>query len=112
MPQNIDFNAVAKDLEKGLAELALTSIKEYANDAKTDGQKMLDSLKTDLQTWTLQLANGDITPKNLEWLIKSKSDLIEMASLKHAGLAAIRIDQFKNSSINLIVSTLVGLIKV
>ena len=111
MPQ-IDFNAVLKDLEKGLVALATTSAKEFANDAKTDGLKMLSSLQNDLQTWTVELANGDLTPKNLEYLVKAKADLIEMASLKHAGLAAIRIDQFKNSSITLILNTITGLIKV
>ena len=111
MPK-IDFNTVALELEQGLAALAITSVKEFANDAKTDGLKMLDNLKADLQTWTVEFSNGDLTEKNLEYLIKAKADLIEMASLKHAGLAAIRIDQFKASSINLILNTITGLIKV
>ena len=111
MPQ-IDFNAVAKELETGIAQLAVTSLKEYANDAKNDGINMLNSLKADMQNWTVELSNGGITPKNLEYLVKAKTDLIEMATLKEAGLAAIRIDQFKNSAIQLVVNTLTGLIKI
>src|SRR4051812_1883132 len=111
MPQT-DYNAVLKQLETGIIQLATTSLSEYAKDAQSDGLKMLETLKADIQNWTIELTNGDITAHNLEYLVTAKKDLIVMGSLKQAGLAAIRIDQFKNSAIQLIVSTLTGLIKV
>lgn len=113
MPQpQIDFTAIVKQLETGLAQLASTSVKEYTKDATNDGIKMLDSLKSDLQAWTLQLANGDISAKDLEYLVNSKNSLIQMDALKQAGLAAVRIDQFKISAIQLVTSTITSLIKV
>jgi hypothetical protein len=73
---------------------------------------MLDSLKSDLQAWTTDLANGEITQRNLEYLINTKKDLIAMDALRQAGIAAIRIDEFKASAAKLITSTIIGLIKI
>ena len=44
--------------------------------------------------------------------VSALTDLIEMAALKEAGLAAIRIDQFKASLMNLVVDTVFSMIKI
>lgn len=111
MPQ-INFNDVLKQLQDGITQLATTSVKDYAKDAQADGLTMLTSLEADLQNWTTELANGDITAKDLQYLINAKNNLIQMNALKQAGLAAVRIDEFKASAIQFVVNTLTGLIKV
>ncbi len=109
MPQ-INFNNVLTQLESGLTNLAKNTLSDYLTAAEADGKKMLTSLTTDLQNWTNELANGDITASNLVYLITAKKDLIIIDALKQAGLAEIKIDQFKNSVIQLITSTIIGLI--
>lgn len=106
----IDFNALLGNLKNGVTALAVSSVGQYANEAKADGIKLVESLKTDLQTWATQLAEGKITTTDVEFLVLAKKDLIQMNALKQAGLGLIKIDEFKNSLLQLIVKTLVGLI--
>lgn len=105
MPQ-IDFSAVLKQLESGLTQLAQKTLSDYLTAAETDGKQILTSLNADIQNWTTELSNGDITANNLVYLVNAKKDLITMDALKQAGLAEIRLDEFKNSAIQLIVTTI------
>jgi hypothetical protein len=58
------------------------------------------------------LIEGKLTTEEFEWLVNSQKDLIQMAALKQAGLAAIRIDQFKASLLNMVVDTVFSFIKI
>ena len=110
MPQ-IDFKGLLTQLGNGLTDLAKTNLKDYATAAEADGKQMLSTLESDLQNWTTELANGSITASDLEWLVNSKKDIIVMSALQQAGLAAIRLDQFKNDAIQLIVKTITSVLK-
>ena len=108
----INFPDILKQLKAALGNLAQTTLQNYVSDAKTDAQNMLDSMTSKLQKWTGLLANGDLTTEDFEWLVYSQKDLVELAALKQAGLAEIRIDQFKGSVINLIIDTTFKILKI
>ena len=110
MPQ-INFSDIVTQLESGLTQLAKTNLSDYLAAAETDGKQMLASLNADLQNWTSELASGSITASDLEYLVNAKKDLIEMSALQQAGLAAIKLDAFKNSAIQLIITTITSIIK-
>ena len=112
MPIQINFSDIFKQLKTGVAGLAKTTVSHYINDAKTDAQNLLTEMKDDLERWTKMLISGQLTTKDFEWLVNSEKDSIKMAALEQAGLAMIRIDQFKNSILNLIVDTVFKIIKV
>lgn len=109
MPQ-INFQEIFERLKSELANLAGSTLKNYVSDAKSDAQKLLDSMKQKLEKWTILLASGELSKADFELLVNSQKDLVEMECLKQAGLAAIRIDQFKGSVFNLIVDTIFHLI--
>lgn len=104
MPQ-INFADVFDKLKNDVANLAELTVKTYVKDAKKVAGNLLNALKTKLERWTLLLASGDLTTEDFELLVNSQKDLAEMEALKQAGLAAIRVDQFKDSVFNLIVDT-------
>jgi hypothetical protein len=106
----INFAEIFEQLKKDIANLASSTLKNYVNDAKADGQKMLESIKEKLQKWTQLLADKQITTSDFELLVNSQKDLVEMDCLKQAGLAAIRVEQFKSSLFNLVVDTVFHLI--
>jgi hypothetical protein len=106
----INFAEIFEKLKEDIANLASSTLKNYVNDAKTDGLKMLESMKEKLQKWTQLLADQKLTTSDFELLVNSQKDLIEMACLKQAGLAAIRVEQFKSSLFNLVVDTIFHLI--
>jgi hypothetical protein len=101
----INFQQIFDTLEEGVVNLAKTSSKEIITQATSDGQSILDSLKSELQTWTVQLANGDIMEDDFKDLVLGQKDSLKMVALKDAGILQIQADAFKNSVLNLIITT-------
>jgi hypothetical protein len=112
MAIQIDFADIFKQLKSGVGALAKSTVSTYLNDAKTDGQNLLAEMKDDLERWTKLLISGDLTTSDFEWLVNSEKDSFKMAALEEAGLALIRIDQFRNSVLNMIVDTVFKMVKV
>lgn len=112
MAAQVDFQELFAHLKDEVVTLAEISLKRFGKEAKNDALLLLEGMKEKLARWTLLLANGDLTTEDFEWLINSQKDLVEMEALKQVGLAAIRVDQFKNSVINMIVDTVFSFIKI
>ena len=112
MVGEVDFQEMIGNLKEDIVTLAEVSLKRFANEAKADALQLVDSMRDKLVRWTALLASGDLTTEDFEWLVNSQKSLAEMHALKEAGLAAIRIDQFKNSVLNLIVDTVFSFIKI
>lgn len=108
----INFDQLFSELKTGVETVAHDSLRDYENEAKKDGQQALDNIKLNLQQWTKELETGSITREDLGYLLEEEEDLTKMIALKQAGLAQVHIDMFRNGIINMIVSTLTGLIKV
>ena len=107
-----NFEELFQNLEKGVDSIAQSSLKDYLNQAKTDGQNVLTSLKENLQRWTEEVENGSLNKEDLEFLLQEEEALDELTTLKQAGLAEIRLDTFKNSLVNLITDTVFGAVKI
>lgn len=112
MAGDVDFQEMFGHLKDDIITLAEVSLKRFANEAKTDALKLVEGMRDKLVRWTALLASGDLTTEDFEWLVNSQENLVEMHALKETGLAAIRIDQFKNSVLNLVVDTVFSFIKV
>jgi hypothetical protein len=107
---DINFENVFDTLKKGIADLAVTTGKQYATQAATDGQNFLDASKSQLQDWTTQLANGSLSKDDFTDLLLGQKDLFALTALKQAGMAEIAMDTFKNGVFNLIEQTVFALI--
>lgn len=107
---DINFQQILDKLKDEVINLALSTFNKYKNEAKTDALQLLDELKENLKTWTFQLAEGKLSRADFEFLVLGQKELIEMNALKQAGLALIKADEFKNNLLNLITSTVLGLI--
>jgi len=108
----IDFNQVVNELVSGVESLAKSSLKDYEKEAMADGKELIDNTKTDLQQWTKELETGSMNREDVVYLLQEDEDLGKMTALKQAGLAQVHIDEFRNSIINLVVTTITGLIKI
>ena len=107
----INFQEIFNNLKQGVSSLAETSLKDFVLQAKSDGQKILDSMKAKLEKWSNQLANGELSPEDFKELILGQKDLLEMVALKEAGLLLISAEAFKNSVLNLIITSITSAIK-
>jgi hypothetical protein len=108
----INFDQFFQDLKTGATTLAKASLDTYVEQAKADGQAALDAIKTNLSHWTQEVENGSLTVDDLEFLLQEEAALDEMTALKQAGLTEVRIDQFKNALINMVLGAVTGLIKI
>jgi hypothetical protein len=107
---DINFQEIINTLKDEVVNLALSTFKDYKNEAKADALQLLDFMKENLKTWTIQLAEGKLSKADFEFLVLGQKELIEMNALRQAGLALIKADEFKNSVFNLITNTIVGLL--
>ena len=108
---NENFQPILDKLQSEVTNLALVTFQNYKNEAKTDALKLLENMKENLKTWTLQLANGELSKDDFEFLVLAQKELIEMHALKQAGISLIQTDEFKNSLLNLLTKTILGFIK-
>lgn len=110
MATAVPFDDIFKTLKKQVEELAKLFVKNYTKAAVKDGRQFLDEAKESLKRWTLLLAEGKLTTQDFEWLVLSQKDLAQMIALKQTGLSVIRIEQFRNSLLSLVVDTIFGIV--
>ncbi|HLW08183.1 MAG TPA: hypothetical protein VKY45_11540 [Marinilabiliaceae bacterium] len=107
---NIDVHVVLDKLKEEVINIALSTVKNYKTEAKRDALNLLEEMKGNLKTWTLQLAEGKLSKEDFEYLVLGQKEVIEMNALKQAGLSLVKADEFKNKLLNLVIKTVVGLI--
>ena len=96
----IDTNAVAQQI----TELAETNVQDYAQAATQDGVNLLTNGQGLMQSYSDQLARGDIDRNQLENdLSLDLLDLASMDALEEQGLAQIRVDAFAQEVVTLLV---------
>ena len=109
---SINIESIFSDLKAGVVDLAKKTVKDFAEEAATDGKQLLFTMKNDLSRWIQLLADKKLTKMEFETLLIGQKDLLEMSCLTQAGLALARIDEFKMGVLNMIVNTVTGLIPV
>jgi len=99
-----DINKILKDAEQGIIHLAETTFTTYKSQAIADGKAFLNAAKGDLEKYTQQLADGDITLDQFKDLMQDEGDLAKMDALKEAGLAHAAFDSFVNGIIGIMIT--------
>lgn len=105
-----DFQTLFDQLKKEVSNVAVTSVEQFKTEAETDAQNLLEYLKQNLQIWTIQLAAGELTKEDFEFLVLGQKELIEMNFLKQKGMALIDLDKLKISLINQVIKTALSII--
>ena len=99
------FDDFWKALASAIGGLAVGALKDYKDSVVADGLAFANSMKSDLQKWTAQLTTGDMTPGDVEFLLKGKRDLATLIALKEKGLAKVALDKFYSDLIQVIAGT-------
>jgi hypothetical protein len=106
----IDFQQVLQSLKQGITTLAANELKDYVAAATSDGLAILQGLRDDLENWTIELANGELSKADFTDLVLGQKDELELIALKQAGLTQIAADRFKQATFSLITNTILALI--
>ncbi len=100
-----DFNDFLQDIKSGITTLAETSFNDFKDQAIAAGYEFINKSEDDLKLWTAQLATGEMSTEDFEWLVKSKKDLAELIILKQKGLAKANLDKFTTGLFDMIISS-------
>ncbi len=106
----VNFQEILDMLKDEAVKLAMATFKDFKNEAKADALNLLDEIKDNLKTWTLQVAEGKLTRADFEFLVLAQKELVEMNALKQVGFGLIKADEFKNSLLTLVSNTILGLL--
>jgi hypothetical protein len=109
---SININQLCQTIESNIASLAKNTLQDYLAAAKSDGQAIVNDLKQDLQQWAAEAEQGYLNLEDVQFLVAEQGALTELTALKEAGLAAVRIDEFKTGVVNIVTGAIVGLVKV
>ena len=106
----IDFSELFDTMKSGVVELAKGTLKDYASQATEEGQNALNEMKEDIQSWSRELANGDLGVEDVKFLLAGRKELTGMKALEQLGVAQIQLDKFKSGLMSLIIESLKNLI--
>jgi len=102
-----DFNQIFNDIKSQLGPLAKQNLKEFAGQGKQDAEAFLEESRANLAKWVQQLADKEIDQDEFTWLVESQKAAAEMTALQAANAGTVRIEQFRDSVLNVVVKTAV-----
>ena len=102
-----NFQDYVDQLSASIKSMAATQWADYKDAAIEDSSAFVASSECDLEDWCEQVALKEISSDDLEWLVKGKIDAAQLRALKEQGLAKVRLEQFRNSLVDVIVGSLV-----
>jgi hypothetical protein len=109
---SININQLCQTIETNIETLAKSTLKDYLTAAKADGNTIVNDLKEHLQEWATEAEEGFLNRDDVQFLIAEQGALTEMAALKEAGLAAARVDEFKDGIVSIVTGAVTGMVKV
>jgi hypothetical protein len=102
-----DINQIFNDIKNQLGPLAEQNLKEFASQGKQDAEAFLEQSRANLTKWIQQLADQVIDRDEFTWLVESQKAAAEMTALQAANAGTVRIEQFRDSVLGLVVKTAV-----
>lgn len=79
---------------------------EYYEESKEAIEKALEASKGKISEWSKKLITGEINPEFFKLLLMSEKDLLALEVLKQAGIQQIKLNNFKDKLIGLLVDEL------
>ncbi|PIQ63727.1 MAG: hypothetical protein COV99_01470 [Bacteroidetes bacterium CG12_big_fil_rev_8_21_14_0_65_60_17] len=86
-------------MSEPLVESVLSALKaefpDLAAASVSAARHLLTDIREDIRKWSAQAATGHITPEELEWLAKSRLDVVRLETLRETGLSHVRLDALR-----------------
>lgn len=100
-----DLDDLLDALKDDVADLAEDHFDDLRDRAVNDSQSFVEETNEDIQRWAQKMANGQLSQAEFRSLLQGRKDLAEMEGLKQAGLAAAKVDKFRDALIDEVVET-------
>ncbi len=103
-----NFDGILNEIEENLKSLVRITLRNYVDQAEIDIQEFLKLAAPKLQRWMRLVFLKELSYEELEWLVASQKELLVLQGLKQNGVSKIRLDQFQNSVLNIIIDTIIS----
>ncbi len=100
-----DFNDFWGDLKKGISTFVQSSFNEFKDQAIAAGNEFIEDSKDDIKVWTEQLAGGQMSKDDFQWLMRSKETTAKLIILKHIGLTKAQVDKLTTGIIDVVTTS-------
>jgi len=98
------FDEFRDALKDGLGGL-VDELADHKDAVLAASKAFIDDSEEDFKKWTKQVADGDMSKDDLEFLVKGKADLAMVNWHTQIGLTKVAVDKFRNSLLDLITDT-------
>jgi hypothetical protein len=98
------FDEFRDALKAGLGGL-VDELTDHKDAVLAASKAFLDDSEEDFKKWTKQVADGDMSTGDLEFLVKGKADLAMVNWHTQIGLTKVALDKFRQSLLDLINDT-------
>ena len=104
------WNDFLDAISDGVEELAKNTLKGFVSEAKADAQSFADFSRDKVELWARAVAEGKIDRDDFEFLMSGLKSLAKLHTLTAKGIAAKRLDDFRQGLISLFINTVFDLI--
>ena len=99
------FDDFLDEVLAGAKQLARKDLAGAVRAAEQDTRAFLKKAKDNLSTWTTALQAGELDEDEFEDLVHGQKDLIVLATLTQKGIAAARLQRFRDALIDLVIKS-------
>lgn len=103
----ISSDSIIDSIKEQLKEIAIAELGGLIVRLLNDIGAFITMNIVDIQMWTLQLANGEISQAEFSFLIGGLEDRMSMYAITEAGIAVVVIQRVRRAVIDAMVSSLV-----
>lgn len=107
---SLDLNAIISEVTSKIVDLAKQEAEGYIEQASRDAVDFVKLVFDNMNRWAKLVISEELTMSEFKFLLKGQKGLLVMHSLSLAGLAAVRIQRIRDGIINILVSTVTGMI--
>lgn len=104
------FDEFVNGVLEGAKQLARDMLQKGIEEARQDAESFLQRTDEKMRRWTGLLARGELKRDEFEFLVRSQTDLAELAALNRMGIEAARLQAFRNKLIDLVINKAFDLI--
>jgi hypothetical protein len=101
--QQPNMAEVFSDIEQQIITLAEVTVSNFKDQAISDAKNLVNTIKSDIIRWTNLLSTRQIKISEFEFLVGTEKSLTTMISLEQAGLAQLRIQNYLNGVLNVVI---------
>lgn len=99
------FSSFLDDIAGGATALARQTLQGFVAQAQSDTSDFINQSKQQLNEFTVQLAQGQLSQDEFADLVGGLKDLATMQALTEVGIAAARVQHFRDALIKLVIDT-------